>query len=257
MIERIIEVVRAAGRIVLSAGDIERATAEKSPGNFVTKYDVAVQEYLKKELLAIVPEAHFMGEEGTEQTESLRGLCFIVDPIDGTANFVRGLRCSAISVALAQDGALIAGVVYQPYIDEIFYAEKGKGAFRDGQPIRVSDRAMRDGFYYFGTGSYYEGTEGRTFAIARTLFDRMLDLRRFGPAAYELCNIACGRLELGFEVLLQPWDYAAAACILAEAGGTVTQLDGTPITLDCPCSILAGNPACHSEFFAYGMDKLQ
>ena len=257
MIERIIEAVREAGRIVLSASDIERATAEKGAGNFVTKYDVAVQEYLKKELLAILPEAHFMGEEGTDQTESLQGLCFIVDPIDGTANFVRGLRCSAISVALARDGELIAGVVYQPYIDEIFYAEKGKGAFRDGQPIHVSDRAMCDGFYYFGTGSYYEGTENRTFSIARALFDRMLDLRRFGPAAYELCNIACGRLELGFEVLLQPWDYAAAACIIEVAGGRITQLDGTPITLDRPCSILAGNAVCHEEFFANDLDKLQ
>ena len=257
MIEQIIRAVREAGKIVLSASDIERATDEKGAGNFVTKYDVAVQEYLKKELLAILPEAHFMGEEGQDQTDSLQGLCFIVDPIDGTANFVRGLRCSAISVALAQDGELIAGVVYQPYIDEIFYAEKGKGAFRDGQPIRVSDRAMRDGFYYFGTGSYYEGTENRTFAIARELFERMLDLRRFGPAAYELCNIACGRLELGFEVLLQPWDYAAAACIISEAGGAISQLDGTPITLDRPCSILAGNAVCHREFFERGMDKLQ
>ena len=256
MIEQIISAVREAGKIVLSASDIERATAEKSAGNFVTKYDVAVQEYLKNELLAILPEAHFMGEEGKDQTDSLHGLCFIVDPIDGTANFVRGLRCSAISVALAQDGELIAGVVYQPYIDEIFYAEKGKGAFRDGQPIHVSDRAMCDGFYYFGTGSYYEGTENQTFSIARALFENMLDLRRFGPAAYELCNIACGRLELGFEVLLQPWDYAAAACIIAEAGGVTSQLDGTLITLDRPCSILAGNPICHREFFTHGMDKL-
>ncbi|MBR3866784.1 MAG: inositol monophosphatase, partial [Butyricicoccus sp.] len=176
--------------------------------------------------------------------------------IDGTANFVRGLRCSAISVALAQDGELIAGIVYHPYIDEIFYAEKGKGAFRDGQPIRVSDRAMQDGFYYFGTGSYYNWTFDRTFALARVLFDRMLDLRRFGPAAYEFCNVACGRLELGFESLLQPWDYAAAACILSEAGGRMTQLDGSPITLDRPCSILAGNAVCHREFFEYGMDKL-
>lgn len=256
MINRIIDAVREAGKIVLSASDIERATAEKSAGNFVTKYDVAVQEFLKKELLAILPEAHFMGEEGADQQAALQGLCFIVDPIDGTANFVRGLRCSAISVALAQDGELIAGVVYQPYIDEIFYAEKGKGAFRDGQPIRVSGRAMQDGFYYLGTASYYDGTLDRTFALARALFDRMLDLRRFGPAAYELCNVACGRLELGFEALLQPWDYAAAACILAEAGGKISQLDGSPITLDRPCSILAGNAVCHREFFACGLDQL-
>ena len=256
MINRIIAAVREAGKIVLSASDIERATAEKSAGNFVTKYDVAVQEFLKKELLAILPAAHFMGEEGTDQQAALQGLCFIVDPIDGTANFVRGLRCSAISVALAQDGELIAGVVYQPYIDEIFYAEKGKGAFRDGQPIRVSDRAMQDGFYYLGTASYYDGTFDRTFALARALFDRMLDLRRFGPAAYELCNVACGRLELGFEALLQPWDYAAAACILAEAGGKISQLDGSPITLDRPCSILAGNAVCHREFFTCGLDQL-
>ena len=256
MIEQIIAAVREAGKIVLSASDIERATSEKGVGNFVTKYDVAVQEYLRGALLAILPEAHFMGEEGREHEDSLHGLCFIVDPIDGTANFVRGLCCSAISVALARDGELIAGVVYQPYIDEIFYAEKGKGAFRNGQPIHASDRPMKDGLYYLGTGSYYQETYDRTFAIARALFDRMLDLRRFGPAAFELCNIACGRLELGFETLLQPWDYAAAACILHEAGGVITQLDGSPITLDRGCSILAGNRPCHAEFLAEGLHKL-
>src|SRR5699024_8176292 len=99
-----------------------------------TTYDVKVQNFLRKKLLTAVPQAHFVGEEDTVHDDALHGLAFIVDPIDCTANFVRGWKHSAVSIALAQDGELILGVVYNPYRDEMFTAQKGRGALLDGQP---------------------------------------------------------------------------------------------------------------------------
>ena len=187
--------------------------------------------------------------------DALHGLAFIVDPIDCTANFVRGWKHSAVSIALAQDGELILGVVYNPYRDEMFTAQKGRGALLDGQPIHVSARTMDRGVFCFGTSPYDRALRARSFRIASRLMDRMQDLRRFGSAALDLTDIACGRAELGFECILQPWDYAAGALILQEAGGRISQLDGSPITLDRPCSILSGNPLVHAAFLALELGR--
>ena len=123
-IEQIIKTVKAAGEIILTAHEQEDSvTAKEGKKNFVTKYDVAVQEYLFKELANIVPEAEFVGEEGDTNKES-KALRFIIDPIDGTTNFMQDFRCSCISVALCEENEAVAGVVYNPYTNEIFSAEK-------------------------------------------------------------------------------------------------------------------------------------
>ncbi len=247
MLNAILDAVRAAGHIILDAHDMQ-VSSKEGVGNFVTTYDVKVQTFLREKLLAIVPDAHFVGEEDKVHDDALHGLAFIVDPIDCTANFVRGMKHSAVSVALARDGVLILGAVYNPYRDELFYAEKGKGAFLNGAPIHVSNRSLAEGVFCFGTSPYDRTLRTRTLRIAGRLMDRMQDLRRFGSAALDLTDIACGRTELGFECILQPWDYAGGAIILTEAGGCITQLDGSPITLDRPCSILSGNPIAHRTF---------
>lgn len=255
MLNAIIEAVRDAGRIILSAHDIDAAvSAKEGNGNFVTTYDVKVQQFLQERLLAICPEAHFVGEEEEVHADALHGLAYIVDPIDCTANFIRDMKHSAISVALAQDGELVLGVVYNPYRGEMFSGQKGRGAALNGRPIRVSDRPMEQGVFCFGTSPYDPALRARGFQIAGRLMERMQDLRRFGSAALDLCDIACGRVELGFECMLQPWDYAAGALLIAEAGGRVTQLDGSPITLDRPCSILSGNALAHAAFLAHHFD---
>lgn len=254
MLHPILDAVREAGQIILSAHDVQ-VSSKEGIGNFVTTYDVKVQSFLREKLLSIVPDAHFVGEEDKVHDDALHGLAFIVDPIDCTANFVRSWKHSAVSIALAQDGALILGAVYNPYRDEMFSAQKGKGAFLNGRPIHVSARTMDRGVFCFGTSPYDRSLRARSFRIAGRLMDRMQDLRRFGSAALDLTDIACGRAELGFECILQPWDYAAGALILQEAGGRISQLDGSPITLDRPCSILSGNPLVHAAFLALELGK--
>lgn len=254
MLQKIESAARKAGQILLSAKDIRNTVSEKEGvGNFVTAYDVKVQQFLREALLSVFPEAHFVGEEETVHEDSLHGLAFIVDPIDATANFVRGMNHSAISIALAQDGELICGVVYNPYRDELFSAQKCCGAFLNHEPIQVSSRSLSEGVFCFGTSPYDRSLRTRTLQIAGQLMERMQDLRRFGSAALDLTDIACGRAELGFECILQPWDYAAGVLILSEAGGIATQLDGSPLALDHPCSIVSGNKQAHTEFLSLGI----
>ncbi len=249
-------ILRSAGQIMLSAQNIENAVEEKEGNaNFVTKYDVAVQQLLRRELLALRPQAQFVGEEGDAQGDALSGDAFIVDPIDGTTNFIKHFGTSAISVALAQNGRVTLGACYDPYRDEFFYAELGKGAFCNGQPIHVTSLPLSECLVSFGTSPYYADLRARTFRLAQDILDHALDLRRSGAAVLDLCNLARGCSGLMFEFKLSPWDYAAASLIVTEAGGKISQMDGSPITLDRPCSVAAGAPQAYDEFFRLGLNQ--
>lgn len=244
MLQKIIEIVHQSGKILLSATDIDRKThAKEGKGNFVTEYDSAVQAVLREKLLALLPEAVFYGEEDdADKTDVHQGYAFIVDPIDGTANFTRGYNASCISVALAKDGKPMIGVVYNPYAQETFTAERGKGAFLNGKPIHTSDRDLAHGLILFGTAPYSEELARKSFETAYYYFSRAEDLRRSGSAAIDLCSLACGRAELFFEMLLCPWDYAAGALIVEEAGGIVSDFDGNPVTYDKKQTVVARAP---------------
>lgn len=269
VIQQIAGVVKRCGHIMLDAEKIKESVVEKEGhGNFVTVYDKKIQDILEEELTALLPEARFMGEETTDtgaaecnsgssgngqadgdavgaaasgsyMPDYDRGLVFIVDPIDGTTNFIKGYRNSAVSVGLLKDGEPYMAVIYNPYMDEMFTAVKGQGTFVNGTRVRVSENRLADGITVFGTAIYYDGSAEPTFRRAFEYFKHSLDVRRSGSAAIDLCTIASGRAELFFEMRLQPWDYAAGALLVTEAGGTITQLDGSPITFDRPCSILA------------------
>lgn len=244
LLSEIIEIVHECGDIMLSATDIERKTHQKAgKGNFVTDYDSKVQEVLKDRLLALVPEAVFMGEEDEmDHTDISGGYAFIVDPIDGTANFARGYNASSISVALARDGSPILGVVYNPYKKETYYAEKGKGAFLNGERIRASERTLEEGLILFGTSPYYEELRKKAFEVAFRYVSCGEDLRRSGSAALDLCMVASGRAEFFFELVLAPWDYAAGALLVEEAGGIVSDLQGNPLTYDRKQTMTARGP---------------
>ena len=154
MLDIIIETVKKAGEIVLSAHNQENAvTAKEGKKNFVTKYDVAVQDFLFSELGKAFHEAEFVGEEGENNFEST-ALRFIIDPIDGTTNFIKDYHHSAISVALLKGKEPVAGVVYNPYLDEIFYAIKGEGAFCNDKKISVSSNPIGKALVLFGTSPY-------------------------------------------------------------------------------------------------------
>lgn len=245
LLERIVEEVRECGKIILEADRSEVGIDEKSGrANFVTKYDKKVQNELQERLLRILPEAVFVGEEDTkeQQKDSLESTyAFIVDPIDGTTNFIKDYHVSCISVGLIKNGERYIGVVYNPYLDEMFTAIKGQGAKLNNKTIAVSTQPLSKGIVLFGTAPYYEELSKKSFELAYEYFKQALDIRRSGSAALDLCSIASGRAELYFELKLSPWDYAAGSLIVEEAGGIVTTVEGGPITIDKPCSVLARN----------------
>ncbi len=248
MIERIIETVKEAGKIILSAHNRENAvTAKEGKKNFVTKYDVAVQEFLFTELGKAFEDVEFVGEEGETNIES-NALRFIIDPIDGTTNFMQDYRCSCISVALCNGNEPILGVVYNPYTNEVFSAEKNKGAYLNGNRIKVSDRPLSDGLALFGTSPYHPENTDETFALLRKVFDFSRDIRRSGSAAYDICVVACGRCEVFFEKELQPWDVAAGTIILTEAGGIAQNFEGNEIDFSKPNDVVFANPKALEEF---------
>lgn len=248
MLEKITEIVKEAGKIILSAHNQENTvTAKEGKKNFVTKYDVAVQEFLFRELGKDFPDAQFIGEEG-ENDISTNGLRFIIDPIDGTTNFMQDYRCSCISVALCNGNDVVAGVVYNPYTDELFSAEKDKGAYLNGNRISVSERPLSDGLALFGTSPYHPENTDETFSLLRKVFDFSRDIRRSGSAAYDICMIACGRCEVFFEKSLQPWDIAAGTLILKEAGGIALNYQGRDISFSAPNDVVFANPKAYKEF---------
>lgn len=245
LLGQITKAVRECGEIILHADRSKTGIDEKAGhANFVTEYDKKVQAELQKRLLSFLPEAVFVGEEEDIHASVEKGYAFIVDPIDGTTNFIRDYHVSAISVGLTKDGRQYMGVVYNPYLDELFTAVKGKGAFLNGKPIHVSEQPLGNGVVLFGTSPYYEELNEASFKMAFTYFKKSLDVRRSGSSAIDLCNIAAGRAELFFELKLSPWDYAAGSLIVEEAGGRVTDIDGGKITLSEGCSILATNAVC-------------
>jgi len=214
--------------------------------NFVTDKDVEIQKYLIRELSERYPGCGFYGEEDTEgnQHES-RGQCFYIDPIDGTTNYIFGYNHSCVSVGESIDGKMAAGYVYNPFTDEYYEARRGEGARLNGRELRIRDRGLGEGIVAFGCARYNEGD--RVFRVLEELFMRSLSIRNGGSAALDLCRIAKGSNVGYVEMKLQPYDYAAASVIIEEAGGEITTAEGREITLDGPCSIVAGTKAAAKE----------
>ncbi|MBR2131137.1 MAG: inositol monophosphatase [Oscillospiraceae bacterium] len=242
MLEQIISIVREAGDIVLGAHNISAQTQEKGgAADLVTAYDLAVEKFLHEKLTALMPEAHFLGEETGNDIDPNVGWTYIVDPIDGTTNFVRHLNQSAISVGLAKDGILEYGVVFDPFKNEMFSAQRGHGAFLNSSPIHVSDRPLEKGIFGMGTALYTREFLEPTMSVTTQLFKRSCDFRRMGAAALDLCYVAAGRFDAFFEFSLAPWDFAAASLMITEAGGQLCTMQGEPVTIT-RCGIWASNP---------------
>lgn len=257
MLEKICAIAKAGGDIMLRAREIENAVTDKpGVGNFVTKYDVEVQETVRTRLLALLPDAHFVGEENHATDRVDQGWAFIVDPIDGTMNFIRHADASAVSIALLKDGALFMAAAYDPYRNELFSAEAGRGAFLNGKPFHRPDRDLAHSLCCAGTTPYDHDYCEDSMALAKALLSHSMDLRRSGSAVLDGCHVACGRFDLCCEPSLSPWDHAAYDLIIREAGGVCTQIDGSPLVYDRPCSVLNGAPAAHADFFRFGFDKL-
>ena len=250
--DAIVQTVREAAAVMYRAHDVESregAIDEKAgPANFVTVYDVRVQNLLMEALHGLLPDAKFFAEEKENDPAILReGYTFIIDPIDGTTNFIHNWGMSAISVGLLYAGTPVYGVICDPYRDELYEAVRGGGAFCNGRPIHVSDRPADKGVYAVGTAPYYRETLGdRTFAMMRHLYEAGVDIRRLGSAALDLAAVACGRADGYIELLISQWDYAAGALLVEEAGGIVTDPCGEPMQYAAPSGICAGTPKTHA-----------
>lgn len=240
LLDQICDIVRQAGNIVLSAAADKEIKAKEGAANYVTKYDSKVQKYLVAELTRMLPEATFLGEEdGFSSHKISSGYTFIIDPIDGTTNFICEFMCSGICVGLSLHGTMEIGVVYNPFRDELFCARRGCGSYLNGFPLRVRNRPLNEGVVNIDIAPYNPELRKPAFAVSEALSYHSMDIRDIGSAALGICYVACNRCVAYISHLLSIWDYAAAALILTEAGGVFTDLQGRPLALKAKTSLLA------------------
>lgn len=247
LVEQVKDVVLASAKYTKTDSfSIEEKEGES--WNIVTSADVAVQDFLQKELMALLPEAGFYGEEEHEHDFS-KPISWIVDPIDGTTNFARGMEQSGISVGLRQGKELVLGVVYNPDLDEMFWATKGNGAYLNGKRLSVSKKDFAHSILCTAMCLYRKSYAKICSDVLFETYNQSADFRRFGVASLEMCYLAAGRVDTFFELRLFPWDFAAAAVILSEAGGVMNTMvwdDGdvkrsSDLILDAPSPMIAAN----------------
>lgn len=238
------EAALIGGRVVREAGSADVAAAKGLPGDWVTTVDVESERAIGTWLASATPKIPMAGEESGGVTEGLR---WVVDPLDGTTNFVHRFPAVGVSVALVDDDRVIAGAVHAPFLGETWHAARGLGAIWEpaGGPCRVSDRAPSHAVV--GTGFPFRRKERlpRYLAAMGAALATFEDLRRPGAACLDLAWVACGVFDGFFELGLSAWDVAAGGLLIEEAGGVVTDWDGGPGWLGG--NILAGPPTVHAE----------
>ncbi len=239
-------VCRAGDALPLGRDASQLQIQEKSgPANYVTVFDKATQQFLAEGCHALAPEALFIGEEedagGDGGNADTLPCCFVVDPIDGTANFIRGWRHSAVSLAYLEQGQAVIAVVYDPALRECFTAVKGAGAYVNGQQLQVSDTPCKDAVVGFGSSPYYPALRQQSIQILDKLLPQIGDVRRAGSAALDLAWLAAGRMDGFFELRLSPWDWAAGSLLVTEAGGMISDPVGAPLGYAVPKGVVAGN----------------
>ena len=246
----IVAAEREAAELVMHAHGI-LAECKSGHRDVVTEYDRRVQELLVERLGAACPGARFFCEENDRHDDLHAEHLFIIDPIDGTMNFVRGMNHSCLSVAYRHFGVAEAAAVYNPYVDEMFTAVNGGGAFLNGRALHASDAPLSESIVCCGTAPYREELTAETFRIMELAYRASLDIRRQGSAELDLCSVAAGRAGAYFELSLSLWDYAAGWLIVKEAGGVCTRLDGSPLPFDgSKPTVLAGGAQAWADFRA-------
>ncbi len=230
-----VELAQEAGRLLRGHVARVREIDHKGTIDLVTEADRASEALIASRIRAAFPDHRLIGEEGARgaqaDTAVPQPFGWVIDPLDGTTNFAHGYPHFAVSIALEHEGDPILGVVYDPMRDELFVAERGRGATLNGEPLRVSTtRELIESL--LATGFPYDLTQRAPSDALWTAFNgRCQGVRRDGAAALNLCYVAAGRLDGFWERPLQPWDVGAGALLVREAGGTVTALDGGPFDL--------------------------
>jgi myo-inositol-1(or 4)-monophosphatase len=244
-----IKAAQKAGRALRrDFGEVEHLQVSlKGPGNFVSAADHRAEEILCAELSAARPGYGFLGEEGGRREGTDKTHTWIVDPLDGTANFLHGIPHFAVSIGLEREGTIVAGLVYNPVNEELFTAERGKGAFLNNQRLRVAarkrlaDAVVVCGLPHMGRGDL--ALANRELALVQS---KVAGMRRFGAAALDMAWVAAGRFDAYWERDLSPWDLAGGVILVREAGGFATDLDGgeTPWLAG---DVVAGNESMHHD----------
>jgi len=225
---------------------------EKGPSDFVTDVDRAAEHALRTEILGALPDARVLGEElsptevAAAGRSTTRDVLFVADPLDGTTNFLHGYPAYAVSIAVLVDGELTAAVVINAVTGDTYTATAGHGAWRNGEPMNVSkivtpSRALIGTGFPFSHLEWLDSYQPQFAAVAR----QTAGIRRAGSAALDLADVACGRFEGFWELMLAPWDIAAGILLIREAGGIVTDLAGEPAYV-AHTPLVAGNPVIHA-----------
>jgi myo-inositol-1(or 4)-monophosphatase len=243
-----VEAARAGAHVIRDATPKRESLVWESKGrsDFVSEVDKASEREIDAIITRRLPDATLLGEELSPTAISTKGVVVIADPLDGTTNFLHGYPEYSVSIAIARDGVLCAGVVLNVPREDEFTAKRGGGAFLNGKRIHVS--TLREpGRSLIGTGFPFKSLEKlpeymQQFSL---VMRGTAGIRRAGSAALDLSNVACGRFDAFWELVLAPWDVAAGLLMVQEAGGIVTDLDGNPPLLTAE-SFVAGNPAMHT-----------
>jgi myo-inositol-1(or 4)-monophosphatase len=249
LINVMVKAARRAGRsLKRDLGEVENLQVSlKGPANFVSMADRRAEEMLCSDLARARPGYGFIGEEGGTRKGDDKTHTWIVDPLDGTTNFLHGIAHFAISIALQREGTVIAGVIYNPANEELYTAERGKGAFLNDQRLRVAGRrklgecVIACGLPHIGRGNH----ELSRMEMAE-LQGKVAGLRRFGAASLDMAFVAAGRLDGYWERNLQAWDMAAGQIVVREAGGIVSGIAGDDDPLKTG-SVICGNEFVHAE----------
>jgi myo-inositol-1(or 4)-monophosphatase len=247
-----VKAARRAGRsLKRDLGEIENLQVSmKGPANFVSLADKRAEEMLYTDLNKARPGYGFIGEEGGNRDGTDKSHTWIVDPLDGTTNFLHGIPQFAVSIGLAREGQIIAGLIYNPANDELYMAEKGSGAFLNDTRLRVAGRKQLNecviacGLPHIGRGDF-ELSRNEMAALQ----PKVAGLRRFGAASLDLAFVAAGRLDGYWERNLQPWDVAAGLILIREAGGTVGDINGGDV-------LTTGNVVAGNEFVHGALTKI-
>lgn len=269
------EQIRKIRKIVLNAAEIifKKEQQEqgleitsKGFGDYVTEIDLAIQKEIEQKILKLFPEHQFFGEEGETKDFAEDQPCWILDPIDGTTNLIQGMKHSCISLAYWNGEDLAYGIIYDPFLDELFEAQRNQGAIlveHAAERMRQSDQSLcakqlraaqkkqlKQAITLFGTCPHDRGKvdHRKIFAVLTEVFMNTEDTLRMGSAALDLAYVAAGRADIFFEYKLRPWDFAAGLLLCEEAGAIVSDISGAAVKLFCTGSIVACNRNLQKQF---------
>ncbi|MBE0415162.1 MAG: inositol monophosphatase [Dehalococcoidia bacterium] len=241
------QAVREAGHVIMAHFHCEKRVSYKAGrSNIITDVDLLAEEKIMELLREEYPDFGIMTEE-SEGIAADSPYTWIIDPIDGTRNYAYGIPHFCVALALTRGEDVILGLIYDPVRDELFRAQKGRGAFLNDSPIAVSTKkSLQASLISFDMG--YDAEVGQEMlGVASALWPGVQSVRVMGSAALGLAYVACGRLDLYFHLSLYPWDLAAGILIVGEAGGMISELDGKPVGIQSK-SVIATNAAIHEDF---------